>query len=599
MTEKNVIGFSSEAQIPINVYSLIIPVGLTMINIAVQVMTTTGPAATAVPSASSAGTTVPSDFGLRHIGVPSHGDLTFDLGVGIEKIKADSRILSLNSPVINRLTNTLGMKTLAADDFSKEAVDCFIEACYTGRVDGLNTVNFRDVNKMSHAFEVSWMSENCKDYFKSFVRSFRYDINVIDVLFVVNEALYVAKALKQNHFYNIVVERLVYFSIFDKNNFIRQFLVDINSASKLQLDLCLTVLHDDVYVLAELLEKHLDQGKGYNSFGENCRYLLYCIGSKSSEDKTFEVCDKLFDILENVKCSTNEDYRLLVFLYKQKSKQLKKNLLSYPLNFSFYQDYFDGDNNLLVDKLGSSSEVDSIYSFFDGLWSALINNPYSYHCCSTEDLQPIINIKKKRGWGKISLSYLNRLYSLSYRRCRDLVDNIKDCDELVDRGTEMKSTTICEYPASEFKETIFCSCKSFTFSLEGEHFELSIQATAKYTRPDDFCAKWFSHGQKCNLHFALEVEFERGIRRWHMVPLTWFGPPTCFFNGREWNWGNIHFFDWSCKKLEDEFPRNRFKCFVKYNRIYLSKRGYKPHGNENVIILSTDRKCRLIAFKID
>ena len=572
-----------------------------MINIAVQVMTTTGPAATAVPSASSAGTTVPSDFGLRHIGVPSHGDLTFDLGVGIEKIKADSRILSLNSPVINRLTNTLGMKTLDADDFSKEAVDCFIEACYTGRVDGLNRVNFRDVNKMSHAFEVNWMSENCKVYFEKLVQTlykYKSEMIMMDVLFAVNEALYVAKALKQNHFYNIVVESLVSFSMVNKNNFISQFLVDITSATKLQLDFCLAVVDNDVYVLAKLLEKHLGE-KGHGSLVENWRYILYSIGSNlSSDEKTFVASDMLFDVLENFECCTNEDYKLLLYLYKQKSKQHQRNPLSYPLNFSSYQDYFDGDNNLLVDKLGSSSEVDSIYSFVDGLWSALINNAHSYWGYSTEHLQPIINIKKKRGWGKISLSYLNRLFS-GYSRCRDFVAWISGCDELIDRETELKSTTICEYPASEFKETIFCSCKSFTFSLEGEHFELSIQATAKYTRPDDFCAKWFSHGQKCNLHFALEVEFERGIRRWHMVPLTWFGPPTCNFNGREWNWGNIHFFDWSCKKLEDEFPRNRFECFVKYNRIYLSKRGYKPHSNENVIILSTDRKCRLIAFKID
>ena len=570
----------------INVTSLIIPVGLTMINIAVQVMATTDPAATAVPTASSAGPSVPSDFGLRHIGVPSHGDLTFDLGVGIEKIKADSRILSLNSPVLNRLTNTLGMRTLDADDFSKEAVDCFIEACYTGRVDDLNRDNFRDVNKMSHAFEVGWMSENCKDYFKSIVQSFRYDIDVIDALFIVNEALYVMKALKQNHFYDIVVQKLVLVSIFNKNSFIRQFLVDINSATKVQLDLCLTVLGDDVYVLAELLEKHLDQGKGYDSFGENCRYLLYCIGSKSSEDKIFEVCDKLFNVLENVECCTNEDYKLLVYLYKHKSKQHQKNLLSYPLNFSSYQDYFDGDNNLLVDKFGCSSEVDSIYSFFDGLWSALINNPHSYSCYRTEHLQAIINIKKKRGWGKISLSYLNRLYSVCYRRSRDLVDYIKACDELVDRETELKSTTICEYPASEFKETIFCSCKSFTFSFYGERFELSIQATANYTRPDDFCAKWSnSRGHKRNLHFAVEVEFEREIKRWHMVPLTWFGPPTCDNNGKEWNWGNIYFHGWNGD--------------AKYGRIHLSKRGYRPHRYEDIINLSESRKCRLIAFKID
>ena len=284
-----------------------------MINIAVQVMATTDPAATAVPS----------DFGLRHIGVPSHGDLTFDLGVGIDKIKADSRILSLNSPVINRLTNTLGMKTLDADDFSKEAVDCFIEACYTGRVDELNRDNFRDVNKMSHAFEVGWMSENCEDYFEKLVQSFQSECNMIDVLFAVNEALYVAKALKQNHFYDIVVKSLVSFSMVDKNNFISQFLVDINSATKLQLDFCLAVVDDDVYVVAKLLEKHLEE-KGHGSLDENWRYILYSIGSNlSSDEKTFVASDMLFDVLENFECCTNEDYKLLLYLYKQKSNKTK------------------------------------------------------------------------------------------------------------------------------------------------------------------------------------------------------------------------------------------------------------------------------------
>ena len=262
----------------------------------------------------------------------------------------------------------------------------------------------------------------------------------------------------------------------------------------------------------------------------------------------------------------------------------------------------------MVDKLGSSSEVDSIYSFLDGLWIAIINNAHSYWCYRTEHLQAIINIKKKRGWGKISLSYLNRLYNTGYSRCRDFVDKIKACDELVDRETELKSTTICEFTASEFKETIFCSCKSFTFSLDGEHFELSIQATANYTRPDDFCAKWLnSHGQKRNLHFALEVEEIYGDEKtWQVVPLTWFGPPTCYKNGREWNWGNVHFFDWSSKTMEDkckkyEYPRKRFEySLVRYNRIYLSKRGYKPHGNEAIVVtMSRTWLCRMLFHRLN
>ena len=36
---------------------------------------------------------VPADFGRHHIGAPSHGNLTFNLGEGVQ-IKANSIILS-------------------------------------------------------------------------------------------------------------------------------------------------------------------------------------------------------------------------------------------------------------------------------------------------------------------------------------------------------------------------------------------------------------------------------------------------------------------------------------------------------------------------
>ena len=58
------------------------------------------------------------DLGVCHLGVPAHGGLTFDLGLGIEEIKADSRILSINSPVMNHLKNALDVSTLDPDNFS-------------------------------------------------------------------------------------------------------------------------------------------------------------------------------------------------------------------------------------------------------------------------------------------------------------------------------------------------------------------------------------------------------------------------------------------------------------------------------------------------
>ena len=61
---------------------------------------------------------VPADFGRHLIGAPSHGNLTFNLGEGV-KIRANSIILSLNSPVIDELTTNLHQTSLEADDFDR------------------------------------------------------------------------------------------------------------------------------------------------------------------------------------------------------------------------------------------------------------------------------------------------------------------------------------------------------------------------------------------------------------------------------------------------------------------------------------------------
>ena len=111
---------------------------------------------------------IPADFGRHHIGAPSHGNLTFNLKEGLQ-IKANSIIMSLNSPVIDDLTTNLHLMSLEADDFGREAVDCFIEASYTGEVEALNKGIFREVNKMGHAFKINWLVAKCERFFFSCV----------------------------------------------------------------------------------------------------------------------------------------------------------------------------------------------------------------------------------------------------------------------------------------------------------------------------------------------------------------------------------------------------------------------------------------------
>ena len=150
---------------------------------------------------------VPADFGKHHIGAPSHGNLTFNMKDGTP-IKANSIILSLNSPLIDNLTTELHLTSLDVEDFSREAVDCFIEASYTGEVEAMNLDNFRDVNKMSHVFEISWLSARCEKYFVSYLDKLDSESSYPDILFAVEEAGYLMSALKKRDFLNLVVKKM-------------------------------------------------------------------------------------------------------------------------------------------------------------------------------------------------------------------------------------------------------------------------------------------------------------------------------------------------------------------------------------------------------
>ena len=195
---------------------------------------------------------VPSDFGRHHIGAPSHGNLAFNLKEG-DQIKANSIILSLNSPVIDDLTTNLHLTSLDAEDFSREAVDCFIEASYSGEIEAVNLSNFRDVNKMSRVFNVSWLVARCLEYFVSYLGKLDSESNYADLLFAVEEAVYLVSVVKDRDFLKLVIEKMSSISDVSRNSFIKRYLCDLEQSSKQKIDACIAIVKSDVHVIIELL----------------------------------------------------------------------------------------------------------------------------------------------------------------------------------------------------------------------------------------------------------------------------------------------------------------------------------------------------------
>ena len=102
---------------------------------------------------------VPMDFGRHLLGSPTHNNLKINTSEGGE-VMANSVILSFNSPVIDHLTTTLHLTSVDMLDFSEDAVRTFVDAAYSGTVEGISKEIFeRDIEKIAHSFKITWLTE--------------------------------------------------------------------------------------------------------------------------------------------------------------------------------------------------------------------------------------------------------------------------------------------------------------------------------------------------------------------------------------------------------------------------------------------------------
>ena len=140
----------------------------------------------------------PMNFGIEYLGSPSHGNLRFLLDDD-EELLSTSAIMSFNSPVIKKMTLEDGRTTVDVQDFSKEAVLCFLGASYSGTLGNISKTIFRDVNKVANVFNVTWLADRCFDYFKTLTDAVTED-NIADQVYVFEEAMLVLEKLKKRDY---------------------------------------------------------------------------------------------------------------------------------------------------------------------------------------------------------------------------------------------------------------------------------------------------------------------------------------------------------------------------------------------------------------
>ena len=158
------------------------------------------------------------------------------------------------------------------DDFSSEVVNCFVDCMYTGEIEMVKKNIFEDVNKMAHAFKVSWLSKKCLKFYQTVILNFEKNV-YNDILVACEIASRAHTNLKQTKFVKYFVKSAASWKI-GKSIFIQRYMADFAQLSKRQLDMSLRIANDEPNLIANCLVSHLSITLRSEEFDENSLYLL-------------------------------------------------------------------------------------------------------------------------------------------------------------------------------------------------------------------------------------------------------------------------------------------------------------------------------------
>ena len=158
------------------------------------------------------------------------------------------------------------------EDFTKLAVDCFVESMYTGEVESLQKQIFEDVNKMAHVFEVSWLSKRCFKFYKSDVLNFENN-SYQEVLFACEIASRAHYNLKQSRFVSCFVKNVMSRDI-SKTIFLRRYMANFAQLSKRRLEMSLALAGMGSLDIIMILTSHITNMLQTKRLDSNSLFLL-------------------------------------------------------------------------------------------------------------------------------------------------------------------------------------------------------------------------------------------------------------------------------------------------------------------------------------
>ena len=464
-------------------------------------------------------------------------------------------------------------------------MDCFIEATYTGEIEAVTVGNFRDVNKMSRVFDVSWLVARCEKYFVSYLDKLDSESSYPDILFAVEEAVYLLSTVKKRDFLELVVKKMCRISITRRDSFMKEYLNDFINSSKYKIDASIAIVQSDVHVLIEIVISHLEQ-QGNLSLDDNTRYLLKSVNLAICHQKSPDLHTKLYSVLANLQSVGKEDFQLLLEINKQLTSKPVPQTSQLVTILPYSNDFFDSvDFETAFKNLVSNQEVKNIYTFIDELFCRVLQG----NCTLPESLiSDMIAVKQERYWDKVNFEYLDKLFRDD--EIEKFIDLIKACDDLVSNETISKVEITDYLSTDDIVKKIFMQNSAFNIPISemkyGNQQFVNLTNTAIKGGDQDTFRMEYSllnpdQGHSLglpNLHFAIELIEVDGSQ--NLLPLTWCGKPTYDKIRKQLNWGIIVF---------HVTERSEFDLIP-------SSRSWSPLEYIVRFDLYEDNRCQLIAF---
>ena len=191
------------------------------------------------------------------------------------------------------------------DDFTNPAVDCFVEALYSGEVDKLEKDIFEEVNKMAHVFEVSWLTNRCLKFYKAEVLKFENN-SYEEMMFACEIASRAQYNLKDSRYVSCFVKNVT-FGGNGKFIFLQRYMAGFAELPKRRIDMSLAIAANNLNIISNFLTTYVSLTLECKGLDENCLYILKKLDFKKFS-RTFpselnELTDFLAAITKDSECA--------------------------------------------------------------------------------------------------------------------------------------------------------------------------------------------------------------------------------------------------------------------------------------------------------